>query len=361
MPTPQVEGRHDDLALLQGDLATPFTPVTDEEAAAVLGAQFGIKAGLTRFSTEKDDTFRCDTPDDQSYVLKIANPQEKPVELSLQVEVMRHIEKTAPALPIPRVLPSVSGDYLPAFQARSGETRQVRLMSFMPGTPLDRSIASAHGREQIGELLARLRLATADFSHPGESRAICWDVQNLLKLEPLLAFVDDPIRRRQLQTGLERFEHIEDVLASCRKQVLHNDFNTSNIVVDPQSPTFVTGIIDFGDAVKTAVAIDVSTALMNQLGSPGPNGDQDIFTPAREVLTGYLRCADLTPVELALIPHLAMGRLVARALLTNWRSQLFKHNSAYILRNAEPGWAQLDWILKKSPEQISELLMTFAD
>ena len=47
------------------------------------------------------------------------------------------------------------------------------------------------------------------------------------------------------------------------KQV-HNDFSKSNIVVDHHSADFVTGIIDFGDAVKAAIAIDVATALLNQ-------------------------------------------------------------------------------------------------
>ncbi len=349
------------LATLQCDLEATFTPVTLEEGGRILLDQFGIEAHLTRFATEKDDTFRCDSASGTSYVLKIANPQEAPIELSLQIEVMRHIARTAPQLPIPKVYQSLEGQYLTPIATNNGDSRQVRLMSFIPGTPLDKTSVSAQGREQIGELLARLRLATANFSHPGDFRKVCWDVQNLRTLEPLLEHVSEPARRQLLERALERFLDVEGRIAGCRTQLLHNDFNTSNIVVDPLNPTLISGIIDFGDTVKTAIAIDVSTAMMNQLGVVGAGNEIDIFAPAKDVLTGYLRVADLTAEELSLIPHLAMARLLARALITTWRSQLFPQNSAYILRNAAPGWAQLEWILSRSPSHMSELLMSFAD
>uniref|UniRef100_A0A7C1WR46 Hydroxylysine kinase n=1 Tax=Pseudomonas graminis TaxID=158627 RepID=A0A7C1WR46_9PSED len=351
----------EELTALQGDLAASFTHVPLEEAAQILHEQYGIAAVLTRFATEKDDTFRCDSASGKSYVLKIANPQEDPVELSLQIEVMRHIARKAPRLPIPRMFQALDGEYLARIETGNGESRQLRLMSFLPGTPLDKTSVDSKGREHIGELLAGLRLATADFSHPGESRKVCWDVQNLGVLAPLISCVDDPTRRQLLERALERFSRVEGLIEGCRKQVLHNDFNTSNIVVDTRSPQFVSGVIDFGDTVKTAIAIDVSTAMMNQLSAVGPDVDADIFAPAKDVLRGYLRVADLTPEELSLIPHLAMARLITRALMTTWRSQLFPQNSAYILRNAAPGWAQLDWMLNRSPSHMSELLTSFPD
>lgn len=351
----------DGLKSLQGDLAAPFTAVSLEEGGRILHDLFGIEAVLTRFATEKDDTFRCDTKSGQACVLKIANPQEAPQELSLQIEVLRHIERKAPQLPISRVYQSLDGHYLTQVTTQHGESRRVRLMNFLPGTPLDKTTMNAKGREHIGELLAHLRLATADFSHPAETRKVCWDVQNLGMLEPLMRCVAEPQRRQQLEKGLVRFFDIEERIAGARKQVLHNDFNTSNIVVDAHQQQCVSGIIDFGDTVKTAIAIDVSTAMMNQLAIVNVGNEADIFAPAKDLLKGYLRVADLTAEELSLIPHLAMARLVARALLTTWRSQLFPQNSAYILRNAAPGWAQLDWMLNRSPSHLSELLMSFAD
>jgi Ser/Thr protein kinase RdoA (MazF antagonist) len=122
-------------------------------------------------------------------------------------------------------------------------------------------------------------------------------------------------------------------------------------VVNHASPDFVAGVIDFGDAVRTAIAIDVSTALLNQLPAPAR---EDLFLEGRDILRGYLRHADLLENELALMPHLVMARVIARALLTIWRAGMFPENRTYIMRNTEQGWSQLDWFLSRSVDQISE-------
>lgn len=88
--------------------------------------------------------------------------------------------------------------------------------------------------------------------------------------------------------------------------------------MDHSHPDLVTGVIDFGDAVRTAVAIDPSTALLNQLPRNAAEVPiDDLFADARDVLRGYLSAAELTDTELQLLPHLVMGRVVARALITS--------------------------------------------
>lgn len=157
---------------------------------------------------------------------------------------------------------------------------------------------------------------------------------------------------------------IEDQLAGLRRQVLHNDFNKSNLLADPDRPEVLTGVIDFGDATRTAIAIDVATALLNQLPRvTGPDSagtarlTGDIFSDSRDVLRGYQSRADLTPAELRLIPHLVMARVVTRALISTHRAAQFPGNAPYLLRNTEPGWAQLDWFLGRSMAEVSECLM----
>jgi len=344
-----------------GGLAAGFANVDKGEAIAIGKEIFGLDGGVVRFPTEKDDTFRFDGRDGRKHILKIANPNEDWEELSLQVELLAHLERVAPDLPVPRVSQSLHGATLPKVTTASGDERYVRLLSYMPGMPLATTTSTSQNREKIGELLAALRHACSTFSHPGDSRTLAWDVRHLSDLRHLLDHVDDRRHHAQIDMALERFRAIEPQLANCRTQVLHNDFNTSNIVVNPTDERFVTGIIDFGDTVRTAIAIDVSTALMNQLpGKLDGDGESDFFGQARDVLRGYLRVADLTDEELMLIPHLAMARVVTRALLTTWRAKLFPQNSAYILRNTDAGWVQLEWFLDRSSDEISQLLLTSA-
>ncbi|QEI09037.1 phosphotransferase [Pigmentiphaga aceris] len=333
----------------------------EDEAIALARSRYGIQGKVTRFATEKDDTFRVEAADGRRFILKVANPSEDVSEISLQAELLQHIAQVDPDLPVPRILPDDAGRAYAQITDRAGQARQVRLMSYLDGTPLDSTASSPAEREQVGEVLGRLRHATAGFSHAADTRVLAWDVKHLQSLRPLLDDVSDPHQRAVLTAGMARFASIESRLAALPMQVLHNDFSRSNIVVDHALPAFVTGIIDFGDAVRTAVAIDVSTALLNQLPRDAAEHPvNDLFADGKDLLRGYLRQASLSDEELALVPHLVMGRAVARALITLWRARLFPQNATYILRNTEPGWAQLDWFLARSMDEVSGTLLNTA-
>ncbi len=335
-------------------LADSYTPMPEDEAHDLLHRHYGLTGQLKRFATEKDDTFGVSADNGQAFVLKIANPGESFGEIDFQHAILRTVEQRDPGLPVPRVIATSEGQHLFQITDRNGQDRYVRLLSFLDGTPLDQTHSSSEQRRQIGKILARLRLATEAVSHAAEDRVLAWDVQHLLSLKPLLEEITNPDQKQALQAGMGRFEALLPDIRSCRQQVVHNDFSRSNIVVDHQAPEFVTGIIDFGDAVKTAVAIDVSTALLNQLPR---EPEADMFAAGRDVLDGYLSQTDLTDDELRLIPHLVMARVVARALITLWRARMFPDNQTYILRNTEQGWHQLAWFLDRPMSQVSMELL----
>jgi Ser/Thr protein kinase RdoA (MazF antagonist) len=346
-----------DSVVAQGGLAASYRSMPDVEAVDLVRQHYGIVGHVDRLATEKDDTFRVDDGAGRRFILKVANPLEDVSEISCQIEVLKHIARRDPQLPVPRVIADIRGDEQFEYQDRAGQRRWVRLLSYLEGVPLSEIVSTAPERECIGETFGRLRLALVDFAHPADGRVLAWDVKHLMQLGDLLEAIDDGGQRQMLQAGLERFATLEGRLSACRTQVVHNDFSKSNVVVDRATAGFVTGVIDFGDAVRTLIAIDVSTALLNQLPS---SHAEDLFADARDLLRGYLRVADLTDEELRLIPHLVMARAVTRALLSIWRAKLFPENSAYLLRNTEQGWVQLRWFLSRSVEQVSDTLFNHA-
>lgn len=366
-----------------GDPAAPVPSLAQahhvmpaSEAEDLARHRYGLDATAARLATEKDDTFRLEAEvtgaaDGRArpgagvarrrWILKVAHPAEPAAEIDFQTALLAHVARAEPALPVPRVAQDLQGHNWAMITDRAGQHRAVRLLTWCPGIPLDRIPSSPAQRRATGELLARLRHATAGFTHPADSPVVAWDVQHLPRLRPLLANIPDPGRRAQLARGLDRFALIEDQLAGLRRQVLHNDFNKSNLLADPDRPEVLTGIIDFGDATRTAIAIDVATALLNHLPRDAGPGEQDrltgdIFHDGRDVLQSYLSWADLTPDELRLIPHLVMARVVTRALISTHRAAQFPDNAAYLLRNTEPGWAQLDWFLDHSVAEVTEWL-----
>lgn len=340
--------------LSHGGLATSFVTMPDVEAADLARRRYGITGRIARLATEKDDTFRLEDDRGRRFILKIANPSEDVSEISCQIETLRHLARRDPTLPVPRVIPAIDGNDQFDHRDQAGQQRRVRMLSYLEGVPLSEFVSTPRERERVGETLGRLRLALADFAHPADSRVLAWDVRHLLQLSGLLETIDDRDHRAMLERGLARYADLSDRLGACRMQVVHNDFSKSNIVVNRAAAGFITGVIDFGDIVRTLIAIDVSTALLNQLP---PRPADDLFADARDVLRGYLRVADLTEHELRLIPHLVMARAVARALLSIWRAKLLPENTAYLLRNTEQGWAQLKWFLDRPVELVSDTLL----
>jgi Ser/Thr protein kinase RdoA (MazF antagonist) len=339
-------------------LAVAHRAMPAAEAEQLARDRYGLDTAATPLATEKDDTFRLEAADGRRWIFKVAHPAEPAAEIGFQTELLAHVARTDPALPVPRVLPDLRQRSWATVTDEAGQVRAVRLMTWCPGGPLDRIPSTRAQRRATGELLGRLRQATAGFAHPADAPVVAWDVQHLPRLRPLLASIPDPARRAQLARGLDRFALIEEQVTALRRQVLHNDFNKSNLLADPARPDVITGIIDFGDATRTAIAIDVATALLNQLPRDvGPVLSGDIFADGRDVLDGYLARADLTPGELRLVPHLVMARVVARALISTQRAAQFPGNAAYLLRNTEPGWAQLDWFLAHSMTEVTEWLV----
>jgi len=355
--TTQFENENVAAVSTEGGLAGAYVVMKEPEAIGLAARLYDLSVTAQRLDTEKDDTFMVKSDEGKKFILKVANPSEDAEEIDFQTELLAYITEHDASLPVPKTVPSLNGSLHPTFTDNAGQVRQVRLMTYLEGTPLDRTHSTECEREHIGEVLGRLRLACTGFSHLGDSRVLAWDVQHLKELQHLLPEIADDEKRAMLEQGMARYMELLPRIRELRTQVLHNDFSQSNIVVDHKAPGFVTGIIDFGDAVKTAIAIDVSTALLNQLPrhADGARGE-DLFAAGKDVLKGYLRVTELTEEELELIPHLTMARVIARTLITHWRVKLFPENEPYIMRNTEQGWAQLRWFLAHSVEEVSSSL-----
>jgi Ser/Thr protein kinase RdoA (MazF antagonist) len=120
-----------------------------------------------------------------------------------------------------------------------------------------------------------------------------------------------------------------------RSQVLHNDFSAHNVLVDPARPEFVTGVLDFGDVVETAIVFDLAIAMANLL-----DGDaDDPWQPALDLAAGYLAEHPVAREELGLVPIAAVARLVQRALVSTWRAEREPARAAYVLSHAAHDWA----------------------
>ena len=322
------------------------TAVSAEEAKATLRAVYGIDGAVAPLPGEKDSNFRVDDGRGSVFLLKFAHPAESPAVSDLHARALLHVAARDPGLPVQRVVPTREGG-ADAETALPGQPRRrVRLVTFLDGLPQSRSPTSVAQRRKTGAALARLQAALAGFAHPGADHASAWDLKHAGRLRALLAVDDDSAERRDLETVLDRFDaDIAPRLASLRRQVVHNDFNRDNLLVDAADPTRVRGILDFGDAVSTPVALDVAVGAAYQLHGEGA------FDGALDFLAGFDRVRPLEAVEVALMPGLIATRTAQRILISRWRAARFPENAPYLLRNVPAARDRLRRLLAVPPDR----------
>jgi Ser/Thr protein kinase RdoA (MazF antagonist) len=333
---------------------TPSPPVTEPDAAEAILACYGLSGELTRLPGEADDNFLLDTVGQGRYVVKFAHLRADPAVVGVQVRVLRHIEATAPALPVPRVLaPRVSApatllspavpDGQPWAVVPDGPLRGrvVHALSYLDGRLLKTVTTDPPLRRAMGGTLAELGRALRGFDDPLVRRPLLWDLAQLPQLGPLAAERPPGPRTDLITAQLARLTaEVSPRLAAQRTQLLHNDFSPDNTLISADG-LGVSGIIDFGDVTVTALVNDVAIAVANLLGDDG----DDLLAPGLDLIAGYHAVTPLTEAELALLPDLVLGRTVARIIISEWRAERFPENRAYVLRNTPRAWEQLERLL----------------
>ncbi|WP_431854913.1 phosphotransferase [Azospirillum sp.] len=332
-------------------LTTVVPPISPEDAGAAGLRHFGVTGIVRELSSERDRNFHVVAPDGQGYVLKFTNPAEPQVVTSFQTEAMLHLAERDATLPVPRVVRTLEGEAQATVQV-DGCAMVLRLLTYLEGTPLHAAPASPGQMRALGTTLARLDVALADFEHPGSRRDLLWDITRTPSIRDRLHYVEAGPRRRMVERFVARFaEEVAPRLPALRQQVIHNDLNPHNAVVDPVGHEVVTGIIDFGDALRAPLVNDLATALAYHVASgETPFGSMVAMTRA------YNAVLPLTPEEVNLLPELVAARLALTIGITNWRAAEYPENRAYILRNAERAFVGLDRLTGEEAATAHRLL-----
>lgn len=339
----------------QSALTTQERRLAPADVSRALAEHYGLSGPLKRIDTEKDDTFVL-TPDSIAagsehpdaagssghgtqaarLLVKISSSSEAPQVVDLQSAVLDHVKETDSLLPVPRLVPTVDGHTaVPCFEGTGPYKRILRVLSYLEGEPLGIRATTSRQRNDVGRLLASLSLALSTFSHPSQDRLLVWDLQNFPHLEPLLAHVRDRDLRTEIERQFALFrDQVSPRLPEARFHVVHNDLNRYNVLVgkrvaaggraSPQGE--LSGIIDFGDVVRTAVPFDLAIAASGHLtaASPHPWGQ------ACDVFRGYLGNRALNDAELEIAVWAAPARIALRALLICYQSAINPQRGEYL-------------------------------
>lgn len=322
----------------ESGLASSHEPIDVVVVSTLLEKEYRLTGRLERVPTEKDDTFRL-KGESADYLVKVSPPDEADVVVGLQTAAMRFLEGAAAELPVQRVRLTVAGCDNVVVETDDGRTRILRVFTFVEGTVWARTKPNGEQLAKVGEMLGRVDVALEAFAHPADQRGLVWNLRHFHELTDLVEHTRAAEHRSLAERVLRLFEAaVVPRLDELETQVIHGDYSPYNVVVDERSDAYVTGVIDFGDTMRSAVIFDPAVALANIVGRTPDEPWRD----ACALVTGYEKVRPIQDRELPLLPVAALARLTLRALITNWRAERVPERRDYLLAHAKDDWLNVE-------------------
>lgn len=307
--------------------------LTDDRAARLAFANFGKTGTLKRLTSERDLNFQLRDTAGRRFVLKVANRTEPAEVTHLQTAALLYLEATAPGLPVPRVVRTLDG----GTEATLPDGSILRLLTYVEGEPLHRARPTPAQRRSMAATGAALARALRDFRHPAADHDLLWDIKQATRLRALLPSISDQGVRNLAQHCLDTFDaEVAPTLPTLRWQVVHNDLNPHNVLVDPKDHNRISGVLDFGDMVRTALICDVAVAASYQIDAADPQGSLVDFAASWHAIY------PLQSAELDQLFDLVATRMVTTIAIASWRAARYPENAYYILRNFSSAKAGLE-------------------
>lgn len=335
-------------------LSTSPPSFSEAEVACILRDQFGIEGSLKVLISERDQNYFVKRESGDSFVFKIANSKENVGVTDFQIEALLHVAEKDRAIPVPRVRLALSGRTSITITGSDGRRHVARVLTWLEGIPLRFAKPKQNIAEELGVFLARLGTALEDFEHRSSDHVLLWDLQQAGELIVLLENIEDESLRDLCRQQLHIFQQsVEPALNQLRSQVIYNDLNSSNILVEPNDTATITGIIDFGDMVRSPLVIDVAVAAA-YLCEDGEKPLAGIIS----FLNGYSQLRSLQQEEVKLIYDLIIVRNVMTIAITHWRAKRHPENRDYILRNEPRARSSINTLIGLGRDQVTDVFVT---
>lgn len=316
------------------------------DAVRIARELYGISVSASALPGEIDNNFYLKDERGKEFVLKLACTAVQEGVLELQNAILEYLAEHEPSLILPRVVCTSSGASVDEVRVADGETRLVRLLTYVAGKPLARVRPhTPRLLHSLGEMLGKVDRALEDFGHPAAKRELKWDLSQAGWTRDYVGHVARSDRRAMVEGFLSEFE--EDVvpaLPRLRSSVIHNDANDYNVLVGQGSDDMqVVSIIDFGDMVHTSTICDLAIATAYvMLGKPDP------LTAAAHVVAGYHEIFPLTEEELTVLYPLIRTRLCVSVVNSAYQQKVEPRNE-YLTISEKPAWELLERLAHVHP------------
>ncbi len=296
----------------------PLPELTPTEVAALVSQHYGCGGSVEVLTGEREANFHVRTEAGPQFVFKASCARQWDSALDLPDGILLHLEAMDPELPVPRVQRTLGGGTRIALLDGRGRRTEAMLCTYIPGNLMMSVPRCGQQRLECGQLLARLARALRGFDEASCHRPLIWDLRRFAQVAKLLTKLPDALQRQALTDFAKAFcSRVAPALDVLRRQVVHNDLNARNVIVSSADPAQVVGIIDFSDALHTALVADVAVGAVGQVASP-----DDAREAIMEFVFAYQDVEPLLAEELTVLNWLIAARLVTNYVVVSWKRAL---------------------------------------
>lgn len=297
-----------------------------EEVRDVAANCYGLSGEFRQLDSERDQVFLVSATGGERYILRIANRAETTDVIDFQTGALRHIAATDPDLPVPRVMQSSEGLDYQNVRFRNGVQHIVYLLSYLDGVPLDDTTIGSDSviYRRLGAFTARLDTALRGYFHPAAAQLHPWNIATSERLQSLTKHIGDG--RDEVERTFDRLcTDIKPRLSKLRHQVVHQDAHGGNVLVDPNDPGTITGLIDFGDTLYGPLIAEIAVACDSI-----PYDSDDIVAAICDITSGYDAVLPLEEQEIDLVFDLICVRTAMTATILAARAALSPDQSGEV-------------------------------
>ncbi len=288
---------------------------------------WGVSGEFTPLEGERDQNHRVTTADGKSFVLKVSAAGESEGAVAFQIAALRHLERSAPELPAPRVIASTRGNDREWIAAADGTRHMARLLSWLPGVPVSQGgPLTVHALRNIAAFQARLARGLRGLFHPHARHFVAWDLQRALLLDPgVQAWVADDAKALLADFNARVQRDVLSRLPGLRAQVVHGDGHADNLLHAGPDAEEIAGVIDFGDMVHAPLVQDLAVTL----ASFARHGEMSLENAVAQV-EAWNAIVPLMDDELEILHDLTLLRLATALALYDFRIHATEQPAAWL-------------------------------
>lgn len=302
-----------------------------EKIAKIAKENFDIE-GVIKPLVSYEDQNALITTSKGKFVFKVANTIWPTPFIQAQSDAMAHLKRKLPHMDFAQVVPSREGEEIIFVDGFA-----IRVLTFLEGEVLANVQRTPALYRDVGRAVGEISAALQDFPAAGVAGSDpLWKLDQVIACKDYVSYVQDAETKDRINRIFADYENrILPVVPQLRKAVIHADANEQNLLIQPERPECISGLIDFGELQVASqvneLAITVAYALL---------GEENIKRASQEMIAGYEAAFELLPEERDILFSLVAMRLVTSIVMSSYNYHLRPDND-YLMVAARPGMALL--------------------